>query len=86
MRGMYFFNRRPRGFRHTFRFSSERSDLIEALRRGVPPEELARRSLDTEKAYGGIAAGRRRTAPGTMTWLAIIAIAMIAAMLLALAC
>lgn len=42
---MYFFNRRPRGFHHTFRFSSEQRDLLDNLRRGVPPEELAERSI-----------------------------------------
>ena len=42
---MYFLNRRPRGFHHTFRFSSEQRDLLNNLRRGVPPEELAKRSL-----------------------------------------
>lgn len=42
---MYFLNRRPRGFHHTFRFSSEQRDLLDNLRRGVPPEELAERSI-----------------------------------------
>ena len=42
---MYFFNRRPRGFHHTFRFSSEQRDLLNNLRRGVSPEELAERSI-----------------------------------------
>lgn len=42
---MYFFNRRPRGFHHTFRFSDEQRDLLNNLRRGVPPEELAERSI-----------------------------------------
>ena len=42
---MYFLNRRPRGFHHTFRFSSEQRDLLNNLRRGVPPEELAERSI-----------------------------------------
>ena len=42
---MYFFNRRPRGFHHTFRFSNEQRDLLNNLRRGVPPEELAERSI-----------------------------------------
>ena len=42
---MYFLNRRPRGFHHTFRFSSEQHDLLDNLRRGVPPEELAERSI-----------------------------------------
>ena len=42
---MYFLNRRPRGFHHTFRFSSEQRDLLDNLRRGVSPEELAERSI-----------------------------------------
>ena len=42
---MYFLNRRPRGFHHTFRFSSEQRDLLDNLRRGIPPEELVKRSL-----------------------------------------
>ncbi len=42
---MYFFNHRPRGFHHTFRFSSEQRDLLDNLRRGVSPEELAERSI-----------------------------------------
>ena len=42
---MYFLNRRPRGFHHTFRFSSEQRDLLDNLRRGVSPEELAKHSL-----------------------------------------
>lgn len=42
---MYFLNRRPRGFHHTFRFSSEQRDLLNNLRRGVSPEELAERSI-----------------------------------------
>ncbi|WP_278775861.1 hypothetical protein [Leyella stercorea] len=42
---MYFLNRRPRGFHHTFRFSSEQRNLLNNLRRGVPPEELAERSI-----------------------------------------
>ena len=42
---MYFLNRRPCGFHHTFRFSSEQRDLLNNLRRGVPPEELAERSI-----------------------------------------
>lgn len=42
---MYFLNRRPRGFHHTFRFSSEQRDLLDNLRRGISPEELAERSI-----------------------------------------
>lgn len=39
---MYFGNRRPRGFHHTFRFSNERRDILDALKRGVAPEDVAR--------------------------------------------
>ena len=42
---MYILNRRPRGFHHTFRFSNEQRDLLNELRRGATPEELANRSL-----------------------------------------
>lgn len=42
---MYFFNRRPRGFHYTFRYSSERRDILDELRRGVPPSDVARESL-----------------------------------------
>ena len=48
---MYILNRRPRGFHHTFRFSNEQRDLLNELRRGATPEELANRSLsETEPA------------------------------------
>ena len=48
---MYFFNRRPRGFHYTMRFSNERRDLIDDLRRGVSPEVLARnRKAQTQHA------------------------------------
>ena len=43
---MYFGNRRPRGFHHTFRFSNERRDILDALKRGVAPEDVARQSLE----------------------------------------
>lgn len=42
---MYFGNRRPRGFHHVYRFSNERRDILDNLRRGVSPEVLAKRSL-----------------------------------------
>ena len=48
---MYILNRRPRGFHHTFRFVNEQRDLLNELRRGATPEELAHRSLsETESA------------------------------------
>ena len=49
---MYFFNRRPRGFHHTFRFSNEQRDLLNNLRRGVPPEELAERQNGQVRLLG----------------------------------
>lgn len=42
---MYFGNRRPRGFHYTRRFGNERRDVLDSLRRGTPPEEVAARSL-----------------------------------------
>ena len=50
---MYFFNRRPRGFHYTMRFSNERRDLVDDLRRGVSPEVLAQRSLQEEAGQTG---------------------------------
>ncbi len=43
---MYFGNRRPRGFHYTYRFSNEQRDILDNLRRGVPPDVLAERSLN----------------------------------------
>lgn len=34
----YFGNRRPRGFRHTYRFVNERRDILNNLKKGVPPD------------------------------------------------
>lgn len=56
---MYFFNRRPRGFHYTMRFSNERRDLIDNLRRGVPPDVLAQRSLEEEAQYASRGRNRR---------------------------
>lgn len=56
---MYFFNRRPRGFHYTMRFSNERRDLIDSLRRGVPPDVLAQRSLEEEALHAGRGRNRR---------------------------
>ena len=56
---MYFFNRRPRGFHYTMRFSNERRDLIDSLRRGVPPDVLAQRSLEEEAQHAGRGRNRR---------------------------
>ena len=48
---MYFGNRRPRGFHHTFRFSNERRDILDALKRGVVPEDVARQSLEGSSSW-----------------------------------
>ena len=40
----YFGNRRPRGFHYTRRFGNEQRDILESLRRGVSPEEIAEQS------------------------------------------
>ena len=56
---MYFFNRRPRGFHYTMRFSNERRDLIDSLRRGVPPDVLAQHSLEEEAQHAGRGRNRR---------------------------
>ena len=47
---MYFGNRRPRGFHYTRRFGSEQRDILDSLRHGEAPEDVARRSLNGE--YG----------------------------------
>lgn len=41
----YFGNRRPRGFRHTFRFSSEQAYILQRLRQGDSAEQVAADSL-----------------------------------------
>lgn len=35
---MYFLNRRPRGFHHTFRFSSEQRDLLDTFAAAYRPK------------------------------------------------
>lgn len=67
---MYFLNRRPRGFHHTYRFSNEQRDLLNELRRGTPPEILAERSLNeaTTSRKDGI---RHRNAFGLSRWLIV---------------
>lgn len=47
---MYFGNRRPRGFHYVPRFSDERRDILESLRRGVPPDVLAEKSLSEDNS------------------------------------
>lgn len=82
---MYFFNRRPRGFHYTMRFSNERRDLIDDLRRGVSPEVLAQRSLQEEAGQTGCTRRRRSTrgmylAAGVM--VVVVLIILLAAILL----
>ena len=82
---MYFFNRRPRGFHYTMRFSNERRDLVDDLRRGVPPEVLAQRSLQEEAGQTGCTRRRRSTrgmyfATGVM--VVVVLIILLAAILL----
>lgn len=45
---MYFGNRRPRGFRHTFRFVREQGEVTRRLCSGDTPEEIA---ADSERQY-----------------------------------
>lgn len=82
---MYFFNHRPRGFHYTMRFSNERRDLIDDLRRGVSPEVLAQRSLQEEAGQTGCTRRRRNTrgmylAAGVM--VVVVLIILLAAILL----
>lgn len=78
---MYFGNRRPRGFHHTFRFSNERRDILDALKRGEAPEDVARQSQE------GSSDGDRKSArqPARITgWLFIVALLLLLAALMAL--
>ena len=82
---MYFFNRRPRGFHYTMRFSNERRDLLDDLRRGVSPEVLAQRSLQNDDSHNGTARRRRSTrglflAAGVM--IVVVLLLLLAAILL----
>lgn len=78
---MYFGNRRPRGFHHTFRFSDERRDILDSLRRGVLPELLAERSLEganEEKSHSRRAPNRGMSAMAII--VAILAVLVAALM------
>lgn len=69
---MYFGNRRPRGFHYTRRFGNERRDVLDSLRRGVPPDEVAARSLGDGSCGGARRPGRRHGLP--LAWgLALLA-------------
>ena len=89
---MYFGNRRPRGFHYTRRFGSEQRDILDSLRRGATPEEVARRSLDGDygAADGSMRGSRaRRGAAGRGIFvyagcLVAAALVVLAAMLAAL--
>ena len=50
---IYFGNRRPRGFHYTRRFGSEQRDVLDSLRRGMSPEEVAARSLGEQPSDDG---------------------------------
>jgi len=79
---MYFGNRRPRGFHHTFRFSDERRDILDGLRRGVSPEQLAEQSLADASSNAG---GRRRsTSQPLFRWLLAAALVLLLALLVVL--
>lgn len=45
---MYFGNRRPRGFHHTFRFAKEQGEVVRRLQRGDRPEDIA---ADSERQF-----------------------------------
>lgn len=79
----YFGNRRPRGFHYTYRFSNEHRDLLDSLRRGVAPEELAERSLNSDAAENGCS--RRRSSFGFSVWVSAIAMLLLLALCLLLA-
>ena len=77
----YFFNRRPRGFHYAPRFSNERSDILDSLRRGVSPEQLARQSAEEA---AGCQRGRRRASalPGCIVALAVVLLGVLFMMLM----
>ena len=67
----YFFNRRPRGFHYTPRFSNERRDILDSLRRGVSPEQLAHQSAEEAAAYQRHRC-RASVLPGCIIALAVV--------------
>ena len=72
---MYFGNRRPRGFHYTRRFGNERRDVLDSLRSGMPPEEVAARSLGD----GSCGGARRRGSRGMPLAWALVLLAALAA-------
>ena len=77
----YFCKRRPRGFHYTPRFSNERRDILDSLRRGVSPEQLARQSAEESAGYQR---GRRRASalPGCIVALAVVLLGVLFMMLM----
>lgn len=80
---MYFLNRRPRGFHHTYRFSNEQRDLLNELRRGTPPETLAERSLN-KAAENTNGTRRRDNTFGLSRWLIVAMLILVLAFVLVL--
>lgn len=76
---MYFLNRRPRGFHYTYRFSSEQRDILDDLRRGVPPSEVARKSLNGAADARRESASRRLKASPLLCWIIVIAVLLLVA-------
>ena len=52
---MYFGNRRPRGFHYTYRFNTDRGDVVRRLKNGESPEQIA---ADSEREYNNNGGGR----------------------------
>lgn len=77
----YFFNRRPRGFHYTPRFSNDRRDILDSLRRRVSLEQLARQSAEEAAGYQR---GRRRASalPGCIVALAVVLLGVLFMMLM----
>ena len=48
---MYFGNRRPRGFHYTYRFNTQRGDVLRRLKEGEPPEQIA---ADSEREWRAV--------------------------------
>lgn len=76
---MYFLNRRPRGFRHTYRFSSEQRDIIDRLKRGDAPSDIAADTLRADCAQRG---GRARSTSGGLLRI-VMAVALLMGILAA---
>lgn len=77
----YFFNRRPRGFHYTPRFCNERRDILDSLRRGVSPEQLAHQSAEEAAAYQRHRC-RASALPGCIIALAVVLLGVLFMMLM----